>query len=317
VWDTSARLLRLLSLLQVRREWSGRELADRLEVDVRTVRRDVDRLRRLGYPVDSTPGVAGGYQLAPGAELPPLLLDDEEAVAVAVGLRTATGGTVEGIDEAAQRVLAKLDRVLPARLRGRVAALSAATLPLTGPRPTVGAEALSAIATACRDHEVLRFDYRTRDGTASRRTIEPLRLVHTGRLWYLVAWDVTRGAWRTFRVDRIDGRPVPVDRFTPRPPPADDIAAYVSRSTAVEVYEVQARVTVHAPAEAVSEVFSPTAGLIEVVDDRTCVLHTGARTVAVLAIQLVVMGLDFTVEDPPELAAHVRVLAHRLERASS
>ncbi|HEX6569147.1 MAG TPA: YafY family protein [Acidimicrobiales bacterium] len=316
MWDTSARLLRLLSLLQVRHEWPGRELAARLGVDVRTVRRDVDRLRSLGYPVHSTPGAAGGYRLEPGTDLPPLLLDDDEAVAIAVGLRTAAGATVAGIDDASQRALAKLERVLPARLRGRVAALSAATVPLTGPRPVVDADDLSAIATACRDHETLRFDYRRNDGNTARRTVEPLRLVHTGRLWYLVAWDVARRGWRTFRVDRIGGRPVPIARFTPRPPPADDIAAFVSRGTAVEAYPVSGRVTVHAPLDAVAERISPTAGLLEAVDADSCVLRTGARTLDNLAYHLVTMGLDFTVDEPPELVDHIRAIARRLDRAS-
>jgi predicted DNA-binding transcriptional regulator YafY len=315
MWDTSARLLRLLSLLEVRGDWSGPDLAARLEVDVRTVRRDIGRLRSLGYPVHSTPGAAGGYRLAPGADLPPLLLDDDEAVAVAVGLRTAAGGTVAGIEESSQRALAKLERVLPARLRGRVTALSAATVPLTGPRPTVDADDLSAIAGACRDHETLRFDYRGNDGRPSRRTVEPLRLVHTGRLWYLVAWDADRRDWRTFRVDRIEGRPIPVARFTPRPPPAEDIAAFVSRGTAVAAYPVHARVTVHAPLDAVAERISPSAGLLEATSDGSCVLRTGARTLSDLAYHLVTMDLEFTVDDPPELADHLLAIARRLERA--
>jgi predicted DNA-binding transcriptional regulator YafY len=316
MWDTSARLLRLLSLLQVRGGWTGRELAERLEVDVRTVRRDIDRLRSLGYPVHSTTGVAGGYRLEPGADLPPLLLDDDEAVAVVVGLRTAAGGSVAGIDESSQRALAKLERVLPARLRGRVGALSAATVALTGWRPVVGADDLASLAAACHDHETLRFDYRRNDGTSGRRTVEPLRLVHTGRNWYLVAWDVDRRDWRTFRVDRVEGRPIAVGRFTPRPPPDSDIAAYVSRGTAVEAYPVQARVTVHAPLATVAERTSPTASVLEVAGADSCVLRTGAPTLDTLAYHLVTMGLEFTIDDPPELVEHVAGLADRLARAS-
>ena len=316
VWDTPARLLRLLSLLQVRRDWTGPELAARLEVDVRTVRRDIERLRTLGYPVHSAPGVTGGYRLEAGVDLPPLLLDDEEAVAVAVGLRTAAGGTVAGIEESSQRALAKLERVLPARLRGRVGALSAATVPLTGPRPVVDAELLAVLAAACRDHETLRFDYRTNAGSSARRTVEPFRLVHTGRLWYLVAWDTDRGDWRTFRLDRVDGRPVAVARFSPRPPPDDDIAAFVARGTAVAAYPVSARVTIHASAEAVAERISPAAGIVEAVDAGTCVLRTGARTLDNLAYHLVALGLDFTVDDPPELIDHIRAMADRLAPAA-
>jgi len=317
MWDTSARLLRLLSLLQVRTGWTGPELAERLEVDVRTVRRDIDRLRSLGYPVHSTAGVAGGYRLEPGADLPPLLLDDDEAVAVAVGLRTAAGGTIAGIEESSQRALAKLERVLPARLRGRVNALSAATVPLTGWRPVVDAEDLAVLAAACRDHETLRFDYRGNDGAAARRTVDPFRLVHTGRLWYLVAWDVDRQDWRTFRVDRLEGAAIPVGRFTPRPPPDEDIAAYVSRGTAVGAYPVRATVTVHAPLAAVAERISPTAGVLEVIDAESCSLRTGAGSLDYLAYHLANMGLDFTVIDPPELAGHLAALAERLARASA
>src|SRR3954447_8122137 len=202
--ETSSRLLELLSLLQARREWSGAELADRLEVGVRTVRRDMERLRRLGYPVSATRGVAGGYRLGAGAQLPPLLLDEEEAVAVAVGLRTAASGGVAGIEKPAVRALGKLEQVLPKRLRRRVNALGAATVPypVTGPR--VDPETLAAIATAARDNERLRLAYRSHDGTATRRLVEPHRLVHTGRRWYLVAYDTDRADWRTFRVDRIE-----------------------------------------------------------------------------------------------------------------
>ena len=316
MWDTPGRLLRLLSLLQLRREWPGPELATRLEVDVRTVRRDIDRLRALGYPVSSTPGVAGGYRLEPGTELPPLLLDDDEAVAVAVCLRTAAGGTIAGVEEAALRALGKLDRLLPTRLRGRAGALSAATVAMTGQRPVLDADDLATIAAACRDLEVLRFDYRTKEGATGRRTVEPLRLVHTGRLWYLVAWDREREDWRTFRVDRIDGRPVPVDRFTPRPPPAGDLAAFVSRGTAVDAYLVKARVVIHASLDRATANISPAAGVLEARDADSCILHVGAPTVPDIAHFLQETGLDFTVEAPDELRSHLAGLAARLARAA-
>src|SRR5689334_22969099 len=181
--ETSARLLRLLSLLQARRDWTSSELATRLDVTTRTVRNDVDRLRRLGYPVEARPGVAGGYQLGTGGALPPLLLDDEEAVAVAVGLRTAAGGSVAGIEETSLRALAKLEQVLPHRLRRRVTALHTHTVrvPHDQPGPTVDAGTLSLIGAACRDRERLRFDYVRHDGTADRRDVEPYRLVNWGR----------------------------------------------------------------------------------------------------------------------------------------
>src|SRR5690348_5287202 len=228
--ETSARLLRLLSLFQSQRYWSGTELAERLEVTARTLRRDVDKLRSLGYPVNSTSGTAGGYQLGAGARLPPLLLDDEEAVAVAVGLRTAASGAVTGIAEASVRALTKVQQVLPARLRRRITALHSFIEPLAYTGPVVDAEALALIAGACRDCEKLRFRYRARDGAATQREVEPHRLVHTGRRWYLAAWDVERNNWRTFRVDRIQQRPTTGQRFTARQPPDGDFAAYVSRS---------------------------------------------------------------------------------------
>jgi predicted DNA-binding transcriptional regulator YafY len=316
MWDTSARLLRLLSLLQIGREWSGRELAARLEVDVRTIRRDVDRLRGLGYPVAATPGTAGGYRLEAGADLPPLLLDDDEAVAIAVGLRTAAGGSVAGIEESSARALAKLERVLPARLRGRVGALSSATVAARRMVPKVEADLLAALAAATRDHHRLRFDYRRHDGTSSRRTVEPLRLVHAGVTWYLVGWDGDRRDWRTFRVDRIASAPVAVATFAPRPPPADDLAAYVSEGASVRAYRVQGVFTLHAPAEVVAERLSPTAGVLEALDDRTCRLTTGGQTLGALAFHVVNVGVEFTVHEPPELVEHLRDMAGLLLRAA-
>jgi predicted DNA-binding transcriptional regulator YafY len=317
MWDTSARLLRLLSLLQGRRDWSGRQLAVRLEVDVRTVRRDIERLRSLGYPVESTTGVGGGYRLGAGAELPPLLLDDDEAVAVAVGLRTAAGGTVAGIEESSLRALAKLEQVLPARLRHRVRTLGAATVPLPGPRPAVDADLLTVVAAACRGREQLRFDYRDHGGATSRRTVEPYHLAHTGRLWYLVAWDRDRADWRTFRADRIEPTPIPGDRFRPRPPPDGDMAAYVQRSLAIAPYQLRARVTFHAPAAVVAERVSPAAGVVEPVDDQTCVVTYGGDSLRSLGVFMGMVGVDFTVEEPPELVEHVAQLAERYRRATS
>jgi predicted DNA-binding transcriptional regulator YafY len=197
--ETSARLLRLLSLLQVRPEWAGADLAGRLGVTTRTLRRDVQRLRGLGYPVHATPGVAGGYRLGPGRALPPLLLDDEEAVAVVVSLRTAASHTVTGIEETSLRALAKLEQVLPARLRERTAALQLATVPLPSHAPTVDPDSLAVIAGACRSRQRLSFGYTDRQGSVSTRCVEPHRLVHDGHRWYLVARDPDRGDWRNFR----------------------------------------------------------------------------------------------------------------------
>jgi len=314
--ETSARLLRLLSLLQARRDWSGAELADRLGVSARTVRRDVERLRSLGYPVHATSGVAGGYRLGAGAALPPLLLDDDEVVAVAVGLRTAAGGSVAGIQETSVRALAKLEQVLPSRLRYRVNALWTSTVPVPGDGPTVDAKVLTAIAGACRDHQRLRFDYRDHSGSASVRTVEPHRLVCWGRRWYLLAWDTDRRGWRTFRVDRVEPRTPTGPRFTPRDLPDDDVAAHVTRGVWSAGWRYRARVRLHAPAETLAERIPPAVGLLQAVDARTCVLDTGADTLDTLAVYLSMLGVDFEVSEPPDLVEHIRKLADRYSRAA-
>ena len=314
--ETSARLLRLLSLFQAQRYWSGAELCARLEVTSRTLRRDVDRLRSLGYPVNSTSGTAGGYQLGAGATLPPLLLDDDEAVAVAVGLRTAASGTVAGIEEASVSALAKLQQVLPARLRRRVTALHSFIEPLANRGPTVDAETLAVIASACRDYQKLRFNYQSRDGTASQREVEPHRMVHTGRRWYLAAWDVARNDWRTFRVDRIEPGITLDRRFTPRPPPNGDFAAYVTRSVAYAPYPHRAEVVIHASLETAAQRVPTATGELEPIDEHTCVLRTGAMSLDMLAMWLVMFGFEFEVRDPPELVVRLRELAERFARAA-
>ncbi|MEU1896183.1 helix-turn-helix transcriptional regulator [Streptomyces pristinaespiralis] len=315
--ETSARLLRLLSLLQAHREWSGADLADRLGVTPRTVRRDVDRLRELGYPVNASPGTGGGYQLGAGAELPPLLLDDEEAVAVAVGLRTAAGQGIEGIGETSVRALAKLEQVLPNRLRRRVSALNAFTVPmLRGQRgSTVDPGVLTELANACRDSEQLRFEYRDHGGTATRRTVEPHRLVCTERRWYLVAWDVERGDWRTFRADRIVPKPPHGPRFPPRTPPADDLAAYVSKGVSIRAYTAHAVILLHTSAERAAGIIGPSDGVLEAVDDSRCLLRTGAASLDVMVVHVMLLGVDFEVVEPRELTGHIRTIRDRLSRA--
>src|SRR6266545_4525082 len=314
--ETSARLLRLLSLLQTRPDWTGQALADRLGVSARTIRSDVEKLRSLGYPVHARPGVAGGYRLGAGTALPPLLLDDEEAVAVAVGLRTAAGGTVTGIEETSLRALAKLEQVLPTRLRGRVNALHTHIVATSKGGPTVDAAVLTTIAAAARDRHRLRFDYRGREGNPSTRDTEPLRLVHTGRRWYLVAWDLGREDWRTFRVDRITPRIPTGPRFTPRDPPDEDVPAYVNWVVSSARHRYQARFTFHASAETLAEKVPPTSGVIEAVDDHTWILHTGSNHLDALAIHVAVLGIDFEAHEPPELLDHIRTLAERLGRAT-
>ena len=318
MYGTSERLLRLLSLLQARRDWPGPDLAGRLGVDVRTIRRDVERLRQLGYPVHATPGVAGGYRLGSGAALPPLLLDDDEAVAVAVGLRTAANGTVSGIEETSVRALAKLEQVLPARLRHRVRAMDSALVRMPGRGPMIEAELLTVVAAACRDNERLRFTYGTHAGDVAERDVEPLRLVHTGWRWYLVAWDLGRDDWRTFRLDRIDGVPTPSFRFTPREPPAEDLAAYVSSRIATAPYPHIVTLRVSAPAEVLAARVSPTTAVVEPIDDETCRLRTGAKTFDYIPFYLAQWEFDFVVEDaPPELLERLGHIADRFARAAS
>lgn len=315
--ETSARLLRLLSLLQTHRDWTGTELADRLDVTARTVRNDVERLRNLGYPVHATRGAAGGYRLGAGASLPPLLLDDEEAVAVAVGLRTAAGGTVSGIEETSLRALAKLEQVLPSRLRRRVNALQTYTVPVPGQEgPRVDSEVLTTIAAACRDHERLRFDYRDHSGSETLRNVEPYRMVNWGRRWYLVAWDTQRDDWRIFRVDRVSPRTPTGPRFTPRELPAEDIAEYVSARVAAAPWRTRVRVIVKAPAAEIGARVPAFAGSVEPLDEDTCVFSTGADNPETLAIWLGMLGADFTVENAPELVEHLRLLAERYGRAA-
>lgn len=315
--DTSARLLRLLSLLQAHRDWSGAELADRLGVTPRTVRRDVDRLRELGYPVNASPGTGGGYQLGAGAELPPLLLDDDEAVAVAVGLRTAAGQGIEGIGETSVRALAKLEQVLPNRLRRRVGALNAFTVPmLRGPQPSaVDPAVLTELAHLCRDSERLRFEYRDHEGASTRRTVEPHRLVCSERRWYLVAWDLDREDWRTFRVDRVTPRPPHGPRFAPRTPPAEDLAAYVSRGVSTRAYAAQAVIRLLVPLEEAAEAVSPTTGQLEAEGPGSCLLRTGAGSLDVMVIHVMLMGFEFEVLEPAELVEAIRTAHGRLARS--
>ncbi|MEV6307528.1 YafY family protein [Streptomyces sp. NPDC051840] len=316
--ETSARLLRLLSLLQTPREWPGSELAERLGVSGRTVRNDIERLRTLGYPVDATRGTAGGYRLAAGSAMPPLLLEDDEAVAVAVALRNVSGSALAGAEETARRALAKLEQVLPSRLRRRVRTLQEYAVPVPADRPAPGADTklLMALTAACRDHERLRLDYRDHSGASSRRLVEPQRVVNWGRRWYLVAWDVDRDAWRTFRVDRLTPRLPAGPRFTPREDPEGGAAAHVAGSASAAAWRHRARVTVHAPAEAVLERINPAVGTVETVDAGTCVLDTGADSLESLGVHLGMLGLDFTVTGPPELVVHLRELAARYARST-
>jgi predicted DNA-binding transcriptional regulator YafY len=317
--ETSGRLLQLLSLLQTPREWPGPELAHRLGVTTRTVRNDVERLRQLGYPVQATRGAIGGYRLSAGAAMPPLLLDDDEAVAIAVSLRTASGGAVDGLEETALRALTKLQQVLPQRLGRRVDALQSHTVRVAGRRrsPDVDGKLLAMIAAAARDREIVRFRYSDHSGSASERRIEPYRLVNWGSRWYLVAFDVERADWRTFRVDRMSETRSVGHRFTLRPLPADDIAGYVAAKTRQVQRKVTGTVVVHAPATEVARRMGAWAeGSIEPVGDDRCLMKLGGRSVEDIAFWLGVLDTDFEVVDSPELSAAVSRIAQRYARAA-
>jgi predicted DNA-binding transcriptional regulator YafY len=313
--DTSARLLRLLALLQARRYWPGAELAQRLEVTGRTLRRDINRLRDLGYTIRSSTGAAGGYQLGRGASLPPLLLEDDEAMAVGISLRTACASGVSGMENAGLNALAKFEHVLPERLRRRLNALESSVSPLLGWRPVVEARTISTLAAACHDRECLRFRYRNHDGTEQSRHAEPHQLVHTDSRWYLVAWDLARGDWRTSRLDRVQPPIATAARFEPRRAPEGGFTAYVSRSVAVLAHPHQARVIFQAPVGQMQEKVPPTFGVLEPIGADQCVLTTGSNSLDVLSVVLGITGVEFTVIEPPELIEHLRRVGQRIARS--
>lgn len=312
---TTERVLRLLGLLQQRAVWTGPELAERLGVTTRSVRRDVGRLRALGYPVNAGQGVGGGYRLGAGLVLPPLLLDDEEAVATAVALRLAAGGTVAGAGEAAVRTLAKLDQVLPARLRAEVRALHGAISVLDGGRVEVDADTLLTLARATRDHVRVQLSYVDRDGAATERRVEPYGLVATGRRWYLMCFDLDRDDWRTFRLDRVAAVEAGTWRFRPRE--HGDPADHVQRSVTTEVYRHRAVARVHAPGAVVRARVPGSVGQVEDVDAGTCLLRFGGDDLGFLALHLGALGHEFEVLEPPELRAEVAQMAERLARAAA
>lgn len=315
--QTSARLLALLSLLQLRREWSGPELADRLEVGPRTIRRDVEKLRELGYPIEAAPGVAGGYRLGTGADLPPLLLDDAEAVAVAVGLRSAAAGTIAGMEETSVQALAKLEQVLPERLRRRVRAVGDATsaLPVDGPR--IDADLLTALASACRDVTRVRFAYVAKDDALTRRLVEPSAVVHTGWRWYLVAFDLDRDAWRTFRVDRIAAPVMEVGRGTRREVPGGDPAAFVrSQLRAGDGEPVRGQALVHAPLAEVERRLPGRYVSVRAEGDGATRVETTGGWSAQFPVWLATLGHAFEVLSPPELVELSGAMGARLVAAA-
>jgi predicted DNA-binding transcriptional regulator YafY len=315
---TSSRLLSLLSLLQTRRDWSGSELAERLGVSGRTIRRDVDRLRELGYPIDAVSGPAGGYRLRAGAAMPPLLLEDDEAVAIAVGLRAAAGAAITGIEETSVRALVKLEQILPSRLRRRVRALQSATVTLSfapGSAP-IDPETLTLIAGACRDRERLRFAYVGRDGAESRRYVEPHSLVSVGHRWYLVGWDRDREDWRTFRVDRLSSPFCDATRFEPRTVPGGDAAAFVAANMSTAPLRYQARLRMRAPAAVVRAAVPRWGVEIRALDASSCELLAGDDSLDWLVARLGMLRFEFSVVAPEELRERLREVAERFRAAA-
>ena len=314
--DPTERALLLLSLLQTHRFWPGEELTERLGVSARTLRRDVGRLRSLGYPVDATPGTGGGYRLAAGAHLPPLLLDDDEAVAIAVGLRAAASASIEGMEDTAVRALAKLEQVLPDRLRRRVRAVhtNVSSLQWSDDAPVVDADALAILALACRDREQVRFDYRRRDGVDSSRLVEPHQLVSTGRRWYLAAWDVRRDDWRTFRLDRLQRARLAGARGAVREIPGGDAAAFVARS--IRRTPLSGVLEIGAPAETVREHLGRAEFEIEGLGAERCRVRiaSGGDDALVRIVTWLAGSYPVVVLEPASVAARIDDLVARLRR---
>jgi predicted DNA-binding transcriptional regulator YafY len=313
--DTPGRMLELLSLLQVRRSWGGAELAARLEITERTVRRDIERLRLLGYPVEAVPGRYGGYELGRGGRLPPLLLNDDEAAAVAIGLRSAIDGSVAGLEEPAVSALAKLDQLLPAHVASRVRSLheSTASMLWGGPRERIDAAHLIVLAHACSAQERVRFGYTDKGGKGSRRLVEPLRLVRSGSRWYLVARDVDRAAWRTFRLDRIKAPESVGTRFDLHDPP--DPVEMVTQGLTVATYPYRARIRLPLPVEEATRIVPRSFAVLEG-DGGTTVVELGSTSLERMVAYLAGLHPPCDVLDPPELRRALRDHAQAVASAN-
>lgn len=323
--QTAVRLLSLLSLLQGNRGWTGGELAARMDVSTRTVRHDIERLRELGYAVEGTRGSDGGYRLgAGGSALPPILLDADEAIAVAVGLRTGLSCIIGGMEETSVRALTKLEQTLPSHLRLRMRNLAHYTVPLPSnqPMPIVDPSMLTMVAGLCHSRERLRFDYLGQcpgSGAMPARTmhdIEPYRLVNRQHRWFLLGYDVAASDWALFEVDRIEPKTPSGPRFTSRDLTDEDVAAYVDRLVPGITWRHQATVLLHAPAERMAGQVVSAEGRVEPVDEHSCTLRLGAETVETMALVLGRLEVDFTILDNPDLSEVVQRLAARFQRST-
>ena len=309
--DTAERLLKLLGLLEGRIDWTAVELARRLEVTPRTIRRDVTKLRSLGYPVEAMAGPGGGYRLGAGGKMPPLLLDDDEALAVALGLRVSTTSAVGGLEDASLSALTKLEHVLPPRLRSRLEDVSEATTStLVGSRADVDHSTLAAVAAAVRSEMRLRLDYVDNEGRHTERHIEPRRLVHTGRRWYLVAFDLDRDDWRTFRLDRVTSPTQTGMKARRRPGP--DPVDLVQRGVTIDAWAIRASVVLYVPVTVAKRHIAPMVGTVEAIDEASSRLLIGADEMEWLARFLLSLPVEFAIEDPPELRAELASIGGRL-----
>ncbi len=314
--STSSRLLLLLGYLQSQPVWSGPDLVALLGVTDRTLRKDIERLRELGYPVDATRGPGGGYRLGRHGQLPPLLLSDDEAVAVAIGL--ANAGSAPGLADASASAMAKLERTLPDRLQRRVRAIHASTdvgpanTGTNEPEVPVDPDLLAQLAAAISDRTGIRFTY---DDVERPVTAEPYRLVSWQQRWYLVAREQPAREWRVFRVDWMRLRFPGAARFAPQPLKGGDYASFVLQHVASTGWKVHARILVDAPAQEVLARINPAVGVVETVDEDHCVLVTGADSLETVAVWIGMLGIDFHVNEPPELVEHLRVLAHRYRQS--
>ncbi|WP_280273746.1 helix-turn-helix transcriptional regulator [Nocardia wallacei] len=318
--DNTRRLLDLLAYLQTGRRFSGTELADRLQASPRTIRRDMERLRSYGYPVVTQPGPGGFYRLSAGNALPPMVFDDEEAVATVVGLgllaaTTADDDGATGMAAAADRAFGKIDQFLPKRLRAPATALRGTVEATAQSAPAIDADVLATLATAAARHEQVTFTYTTRTGTIARRRAEPYRQVHRLLRWYLLAWDLDRADWRTFRIDRIGEITSGGKRFTPRPLPAESAADYLRGALTAGRY--RAVVTVAAPADRVADILRFQDCDIETLTGGRCRVTTWVDSFEWLILNLAFLDADFVIERPAEFRDRCRTLAERLSRAGT